>query len=42
MSVKKHILLVEDNIIAAKFAKGLLEQLGCEVECADIKLLIFF
>ena len=35
MSDKKHILLVEDNRIATKVAKMLLEQLGCEVDCVD-------
>ena len=35
MSDKKHILLVEDNFIATKVAKVLLERLGCEVDCAN-------
>lgn len=35
MNNKKHILLVEDNMIAIKIAKILLEQLGCEIDCAE-------
>lgn len=35
MSDKKYILLVEDNRVATKVAKRLLEQLGCEVDCAE-------
>jgi len=32
---KKHILVVEDNFIAAKAAQFLFEKLGCTVESVD-------
>lgn len=32
---KKRILVVEDNMIAAKTAQFILEKLGCTVECTD-------
>ncbi len=32
---KKHILVVEDNVLAATIAKMIFEKLGCDVECAD-------
>lgn len=35
MNDKKNILLVEDNIIAAKIARVLLEKLGCEIDWVD-------
>lgn len=34
-NAKKNILVVEDNLAAAKAAKYLFEMLGCQVECVE-------
>ncbi|MBA2650643.1 MAG: response regulator [Tatlockia sp.] len=32
---QKHILLVEDNLVATTVQKGILERLDCTVDCVD-------
>lgn len=34
MSLKKHVLLVEDNLTAIKVAQVLFNMQGCDVDCA--------
>jgi CheY-like chemotaxis protein len=35
MTSEKYILLVEDNMVAAKVAQKILKQLGCIVDCTE-------